>query len=175
MLSQTRCQYTTFDDFNWTNITCIQDPVYEAYIDLTSYFDIYDMLLSSLDGTDDKYIETYFVLSPLNNRLLVFRDRRVRTQFGELAMCHGLIPPLKEFHEGESNKEKNKRTRTNNIKRPLLTKTNQEIAVIKMDQMIRTLDKLRSQLDGESDPFIRSKLNDKISKISDALNNPSTV
>jgi hypothetical protein len=155
----------TYDDFNWSNVRCIQDPIYEAYIDFDNYMDIYDMLLASFDGSSDTaFITHFFTRSPLNSMILVFHDQKVRNEFAHLAMFHGLIPPLKEFHEGESQKEKQKRK-----EKPVLD-TSQK-AQLKVQQMMKSLDKLRAQLDNESDPVIIDRINKKIEKISDLVSN----
>lgn len=162
-VNQTFLSFHSSNDFQFLDL--IEDPIYCTYVEKTCFVEMYHDLLITLDGSDETaFIDFYFEKSPLNNSILVFRDEDAKLDFREFAIELNLIPGMKEIYEGESkhekqlrllNKPQTKQTKKVNTKDPRLAKSL---------QASKTLDSLMKKLSMESDPFMRTKLESKISK-----------
>ena len=165
----------TLLEFSWETVTAIRDPVYDAFVDTDAFLEIYGLLLQKYGNEP---ISRFFIRSPLNTTLLIFTDSDAQERFMKRAIGMRLIPNMQELCEGESEAEKAARnrfvvrTKTVLIKKPL---SNIDIANKKQIKMAETIDRLRAQLVGESNYESINRINDKIHRLTTAIQNPNTV
>jgi len=175
----------TCENFPWDSYDSIQDPIYHSYISVDVFFNSYQDLLESLNGEDcDSYIESFFTPSVINSRMLVFIDEDARMDFEDLAVEMKLIPSLKEICEGEDriDKEARKKREEDNKRSQQIQKTKNpkklnsiERSQLRQEQMMKSMNKLRSRMNNESDPAVLKSIQEKMKRINDQLDIPVTI
>ena len=178
----------TWKNYDWKKIDQIRDPVYESYIPVREFLQIYEPLLYTLDGRDlSSYIDFFFRPSPVNKGILEFCDEDARLDFRDFAEEMGLIAKLEEIMEGEDSKDKLKRKQEekevelqkkkeqeeNRMRSQAIQKEKQmqkakEKAAKGIDarseQLLKQIDKLIKALEGETEPEERDKIKIKLDK-----------
>ncbi len=166
----------TFSKYKWDSILSIQDPVFESYLDIGSFFDIYLSLLETLDGSDaDSFVDLFFSRSPVNLSILIFIDEDARSDFADSAIEMKLIPDITETCQGESREDKLRRDLKLKPSKPVLTSsakkkqsdqrlklTFEEQTAKKIVGMQKEIARCRQLLEAETDMHEREKLNNKI-------------
>lgn len=147
---------------NWLDkIDIIEDPIYSSYVETNIFIEMYGKLLDELDGSDSiSFFSFYFEPSPLNNSIYLFKDEEVKQDFCEFARELKLIPELIEIMEGESTLDKEIRKQSELKYKKI--KCPQRASEKRSQQVLKTLDKLRQRLENETDPYIRSNIQKKI-------------
>jgi DNA-binding transcriptional MerR regulator len=112
---------------------------------------------------------------------LVFVNEDAREDFADLAVEMKLIPDIKELCEGESKEDKNKRkmkelgikpiNKMSKKKSKLIELTFEQKVNNKIQGMEKQIDKLRKQLENESNEYIRIELNRKIHHLTSLIAN----
>ena len=149
-----------------TDIDAFEDPVYNSTIPWSTYLDTYGQVLRSLDGSDmTSHVNFFFRRCPLNKGILRFTDEDTKRDFYDEAKLAGIIPPLHEIHEGESEKEKLKRSSEEVIKPPNKAPIDLEKKRAKMQAQIeKTLQTLTRRLAQTQNSQEVHKLQQKIAK-----------
>jgi len=107
-----------------TQFSQFEDPITGTLLDKIQYNEIYGKVCELLMGDDnyDLCVETFFSSNPINNGSWHFVDEDARLDLYDTAVEEGVLPPLKEIHEGES--EKDRQIRNNMAKNKLKTNNN---------------------------------------------------
>ena len=103
-----------------------EDPITGTLLDKIHYNEIYGKVCELLmgDANYDLCVETFFTSNPINNGFWHFIDEDARLDLYDTAVEEGILPPLKEIHEGESKSEKERRMQTNMQKNKQKTNDN---------------------------------------------------
>lgn len=108
--------YSTWNDVMKSNkITDIQDPVLEMEIDKYEFANMYENIVSELQGTGDikSYIDYYFIVNPIKSFSLIFRSEKEKNAFYDIGLNKNCVISLTEVCEGETKKDKKKRNKKN--------------------------------------------------------------
>ena len=108
--------YSTWNDVMKSNkITDIQDPVLEMEIDKHEFANMYENIVSELQGTGDikSYIDYYFIVNPIKSSSLIFRSEKEKNAFYDIGLNKNCVISLTEVCEGETKKDKKKRNKKN--------------------------------------------------------------
>ena len=165
----------TWETFNSTilrTLSLIQDPICSSYIESNSFIDIYKELLETLNGDDmSSYFDFFFEKSHVNNSIYVFIDEDAKDDFRFLAEDMNLIPKLKEIMEGETQQEKQVRTkRPEKDKISPIDKTQKKIT-----QMQKSLIDLTLKISKITDLEVIKRYQEKMKRIEEYLKNTNTV
>lgn len=128
-----------------TKFLQFEDPITGTLLDKIKYNEIYGKVCELLMG-DDNYdfcVETFFASNPINNGSWHFVDEDARLDLYDIAVEEGILPPLKEIHEGESEKErrmrnnmaKNKQKTNDNVIKATKKVLEHEEAIVKYKQL----------------------------------------
>lgn len=157
-----------FSENMLSKIDMFEDPVYSTYVEKDIFIDMYIKALETLDGSDmSSFIDFYFQSSPINSGIYIFKDENAKLDFMDIAIDCGLLPELEEVMAGETQTEKrlrNIRESQGTGNRPKHTKTKFPKCPIskRSQQCEKTLEKLMSKLQNETDLIVRQKLEQKI-------------
>jgi len=112
--------YSTWNDvMNNNKITDIQDPVLEMEIDKHEFANMYENIVSELQGGDDtyeSYIDYYFIVNPMKSFSLIFRSEKEKNAFYDIGLNKNCVVSLTEVCEGETKHDKKKRNKKNKKK-----------------------------------------------------------
>ena len=112
--------YSTWNDvMNNNKITDIQDPVLEMEIDKHEFANMYENIVSELQGKDDtyeSYIDYYFIVNPMKSFSLIFRSEKEKNAFYDIGLDKNCVVSLTEVCEGETKQDKKKRNKKNKKK-----------------------------------------------------------
>ncbi len=155
-----------------SDIDAFEDPVYGTIVPRCTYLEIYGSILQTLDGSDmTSHVNFFFRRCPLNFSILRFTDDDTKHDFYEEAKLAGILPPLHEIHQGESEKDKLRRSgdqqkkRQANKPQPFKLKPQLDTAAKQAKiqaQIDRSLDNLLGRLakskDGEETNWLLLKI-----------------
>jgi len=108
--------YSIWNDVMKSNkITDIQDPVLEMEIDKHEFANMYENIVSELQGKGDikSYIDYYFIVNPIKSFSLIFRSEKEKNAFYDIGLNKNCVISLTEVCEGETKKDKKKRNKKN--------------------------------------------------------------
>lgn len=111
--------YSTWNNVMKSNkITDIQDPVLEMEIDKHEFANMYENIVSELQGNGDikSYIDYYFIVNPMKSFSLIFRSEKEKNEFYDIGLNKNCVISLTEVCEGETKHDKKKRNKKNKKK-----------------------------------------------------------
>ena len=94
-----------------SSITQVIHPLYDNYMTKEEFAQEFGAILPEFNGQDDypdSYLGFYVEVNPINGALK-FTDEDTKADFIEYAIEEGLIPPLKEVHQGEGSDDRKER------------------------------------------------------------------
>jgi len=151
----------TWNNFDHSKIELFRDPTWESYIPCEEFIQIYGRLLKTFDGSDmSSYVDFFFRPSPINKTIYEFIDEDARLDFRDMAEEMNLIPSMNEIMEGEDEVEKIKRKE----KEKIHPTKEQRPATIKSEHIMKSIKKIIQMLDNETDPVMRQKLDEKLTR-----------
>ena len=137
-------------------VELLEHPVTGTLLPKEAFEAEFRAVLEEFDGTTaTDYFDCFFTSCDVCTYAWRFRDEDARADFTDIAIEHGLLPSLKEYHEGESKSEKLRRIvprdvhRGGSIARPHKGEKRKK-AKSRSEQLLATFEKLKSKIDDES-------------------------